>query len=162
RANLAFISSRTAPTNPIAAKSARLVSRTCRQWIFSVAGTCSLTFRPSSARSTLCSGRLTANGRPPSRAPGTAAQELRIQRGESHLGEGSGEEISGRPAGVCDHSTVVACAGTVGWLAAGGGNPSCRRFPRHGAHSRARSRDVLYHVFATAGRQKGPRAGVRY
>ncbi len=77
------------------------------------------------------------------------------------MGEGTGEKISGRPPGLRDHSAAVARAGAGRRLAAGNRDPLCRRFPRHGAYPRARSRDLLHDVQFVAGRQI-PRATLRH
>src|SRR5271165_1743141 len=59
RGNSASISSPTAATSPINARFAHPALHTSRRWIFSAAVTCSPMYRPSSARSTSCSGRWT-------------------------------------------------------------------------------------------------------
>ena len=59
-------------------------------------------------------------------------------------------KISGRPPAIGDHSAAVARAGAARRLAAGGGDPPCLRDARHGAHPRARSRDLLHHVPAAS------------
>ncbi len=67
-----------------------------RPWISSARATCWPTCRRSSAPSTSCSGRWTADGRSPPR-PANQPKELLLQRRESRLGEEADREISGRP-----------------------------------------------------------------
>ena len=99
---------------------------------FLCVATCWPTSRPSSARSTSCSGRSTANGRPPSRPARAAAEGIRLHGGESRLGEGPDRQISGRPTGLGGHPAAVARAGAVGRLAAAEGDRARRRDARDG------------------------------
>ena len=78
------------------------------------------------------------------------------------LGEEADREISGRPPAIGDHSAAVARAGAERRLAAGGGDPPCRRDARHGAYPRAGGRDLLHDVPAGAVREEGPRPGLRH
>src|SRR5512139_499136 len=160
RANSASISSPTAPTSHTSARSARPVSRIWAEWTTSAAVTCWPTVARCSARSTSCLETLTDERAPPCSAR-TAAEGLLLQRQESRLGQGPDRQISGRPEALGGNSALVAGAGAGRRLAAGSGDPLRRRFPRHGAHPRARGRDLLYHVQSGAGRQNA-RAALRH
>ena len=84
-----------------------------RRWTSSARATCWPTSRPSSARSTSCSGRSIDNVRPPPRTAGIAAEGLRLHARESRLGQEGDHQISGRPPGVGGHSAAVAGAGAA-------------------------------------------------
>src|SRR5438132_572711 len=80
------------------------------------------------------------------------AQELRVLRGESEMGQGRARQISARPAGIRDPRPAVARTGPSRRLAARGRHSSRGGFSRHGAYPGARSRDVLHDVQSGAGR----------
>src|SRR6266478_5037933 len=108
-----------------------------------------------------CSGLRESNVRPPPRPTRTAARELRLHAGESRLGEAGDRQISGGPAGLGGDPDPVAGPGAVRRLDAARGDRTRRGYARHGADPGARSRDLLHHVPARAGRSQSPRPVVR-
>src|SRR6516165_6088072 len=150
KASSGSIWSPTAPTSRTSAKSARQASRIYRPWTSSAAATCSRTCPPFLGRSILCLARWTDERSPPC-STGEAAEGFLFRQGESCLGEEGNHQISGRPSAIGNHSAALARTGTAWRLVAGGSDPPCQRLPRHGAHPRFGSCDVLHDVQSVAG-----------
>src|SRR5688572_26106013 len=91
-------------------------------------------FPPSSARSTSCSGRLIANGRPPPRRTASETRGFRLKHRKPARGKKADRKIpGGSPAGGGD-PVLGAAEGAGGGGAAEKGNGACRAVPGKGKH----------------------------
>src|SRR6202011_6155441 len=88
--------------------------------------------------------------RPPSGTEGTAAREFYVHGGKPRLGKKADRKISAGTPGLGGDCDSVAGAGTERRLGFGGCDPRGRRSLGDALHSRARDRDLLYHVPAAA------------